>query len=203
MPRREIAYEVIDGLAIHAGDVILGTAAEVAAWNADWSPGSGEPPPIRRFAPDGKRQDGSLCVWPGGLIPYVIDDGVPGRERILRAIREWDTKTVLRFVERTSQHDDYLRFTLGSVSGTWLCAGDSPGEQIIQVEPCGSNFEVLLHGIGHAIGLAHEQQRRDRDRWVTVFSENISATPYARDAWHPLVGLGVDIGPYDYRSIMT
>ena len=34
----EITYEVIDGLAIYEGDIILGTAAEVAAWNADWSP---------------------------------------------------------------------------------------------------------------------------------------------------------------------
>ena len=50
----EIAYEVIDGLAIYEGDIILGTAAEVAAWNTEWSPGSGEPPSMRGFAPRGK-----------------------------------------------------------------------------------------------------------------------------------------------------
>lgn len=153
--------------------------------------------------PYGKKQDGSPCIWPGGVVPYVIDDNVPGRERVLQAIRTWDTMTVLRFVERTPQHEDYLRFAAGDVSGTYLCREDRPGEQIFQVGSGGSNYEILLHGIGHAIGLAHEQQRRDRDRWVSVFSENIAATPYARDNWHPHVGSDVGIGPYDYRSIMT
>ena len=198
----EIAYEVIDGLAIYDGDIILGTAEEVAGWGAEWSPQTGGLPPISRAAPPGRRQNGAPCLWPGGIIPYVIDDDVPGRDRILRAIREWDTKTILRFVERTSQQD-YLHYTLGSVSGAWLCAGDSPGNVVIQIGPGGSSYEVILHGIGHALGWAHEQQRRDRDRWVTVFSENIAATPYAQGNWHPDVGLGVDTGPYDYRSIMT
>ena len=153
--------------------------------------------------PYGKHQDGSPCIWPGGVVPYVIDDNVPGRDRILRAIREWDTKTVLRFVERTSERD-YLRFALEPVSGTYLCREDTPGEQIeAQRGPHGNSYEVILHGIGHAIGLAHEMQRRDRDHWVTVFSENISAKPYARDNWHPHIGSDVGIGPYDYRSIMT
>ena len=200
---RVFNYQVVDGMAVHAGDMILGTADEVARWTTERSLLADGLPGTRGLAPAGFRQDGSPCLWPDGIIPYVIDDGVPGREKILRAIRAWDTKTVLRFVERTSQHEDYLRFTPGSVSGTWLCAGNSPGNVIIQIEPGGSNYEVLLHGIGHAIGLEHEQQRRDRDRYVRVFSENIAATPYARGAWHPNVGLGPDIGPYDYRSIMT
>ena len=153
--------------------------------------------------PYGKKQDGSPCIWPGGIVPYVIDDGVSGRERILQAIRTWDTKTVLRFVERTPRHEDYLRFAAGAVSGTYLCEEDRPGEQILQVGSGGAGYEILLHGIGHAIGLGHEHQRRDRDRWVKVFSGNIAATPYARDNWHPHVGSDVGIGPYDYRSIMT
>ena len=200
----ELPYQVVDGLAVFEGDVILGTAEEVAGWSTEeWRLASGrQSSRLRTAASPGNRQDGTPCIWPGGIIPYVIDDDVPGRDRILRAIGEWDTRTVLRFVERTSQHQDYLHYTLGSVSGTWLCAGDSPGNVVIQIEPGGSNYEVILHGIGHAIGWAHEQQRRDRDRWVTVFSENIAATPYARDNWHPHIG-DFATGPYDYRSIMT
>ena len=174
----ELAYQVVDGLAVFEGDVIVGTAEEVAGWSTEeWRLASGRlSGGIRTAAPPGNRENGTPCLWPGGVIPYVIDDDVPGRDRILRAIREWDTKTVLRFVERTSQHQDYLHYTLGSVSGTRLCAGDSPGNVVIQIEP-GKHYEDILHGIGHAIGLAHEQQRKDRDRWVTVFSENIAATP--------------------------
>ena len=194
----EMPYEVIDGLAVYDGDIILGTAEEVAGWSAEWG---GDPPQPRMAAPYQRRQDGSPCIWPGGIVPYVIEDDVPGRDTILRAIREWGTRTVLRFVERTSQQN-YLRFALGPVSGTYLCREDSPGEQIQLIQPWGNSWEVLLHGIGHAIGLAHEQQRTDRDRYVRVFSENIAATPYARDNWHRHVGT-LPVGPYDYRSIMT
>ena len=201
----ELAYQVVDGLAVFESDVILGAAEEVAGWSTEeWRLASGRlSGGIRTGVPYRNHQDGSPCIWPGGIVPYVIDDDVPGRDRILRAIREWDTKTVLQFVERTSQRD-YLRFALEPVAGSYLCREDTPGEQIQgQRGPDGNNYEVILHGIGHAIGLSHEHQRRDRDRWVSVFSENVAATPYARDAWHPLVGADVGIGPYDYRSIMT
>ena len=199
----ELPYEVVDGLAVYGGDVILGTADEVAGWSARRSPLTGGLPRARSAVPYGKEQDGSPCLWPDGIVPYVIDDNVPGRDTIVRAIREWDTKTVLRFVERTPQHADYLRFTLGPVSGTYLCSEhSSPGAKVILIEPGGNNYAVLLHGIGHAITLEHEQQRKDRDRWVRVLSENVAATPYARGAWHPFAGNPV-IGPYDYRSIMT
>lgn len=182
-----LPYEVVEGLAV-SGDIILGTVDEVA----DLASG--------RVATYGTHQDGSPCIWPDGLVPYVIDDDVRERDLILRAIREWDTRTVLRFVERAPQHADYLRFASGPHSGAWLCRDSTPGEQMFTLDNV--NWEILLHGIGHAIGLSHEQQRKDRDQWVTVFSEDIAGTPYARGNWHPHLGAGV-IGPYDYRSIMT
>ena len=197
----EFPYEVVDGLAIHEGDIILGTAEDVARWTAE-RPGETRSR-VRNAVPTGYYPSGLFCTWPDGIIPYVIDDSVPSRERmeVLRAIRAWDSQTVLRFVERTSRHQDYLRFTLGPVSGTGICAEDGPGQQVLMVEQNDSASNVL-HGLGHAIGMEHENQRRDRDRWLTVFDDNISAAPYAARAWHPKLRSGRDIGPYDYRSIM-
>ena len=203
----ELPYEVVDGLAVHAGDIILGTAEEVAAWSAERvRPGSGpwSGPPVAHAVPTGYFPSGLLCTWPDGIIPYVIDDNVPRslKNIILEAIRMWDKQTVLRFVERTPQHDRYQRYTMGSVSGTYICRQESgPVEQVHQVA-LHDGLDSLLHNIGHQIGLEHEHQRRDRDRWLTVFRDNITETPYARDAWHPKLGFGPDIGVYDYRSIM-
>ena len=158
--------------------------------------------------PSGYRPDGSLCLWPNGIIPYVIDDSVPEREamEVLEAIRIWDTKTVLQFVERTSRHERYLHFTRRSVPGIGICQ-EGAGAQVVWVEQPDSVFN-LLHVLGHAIGLEHENQRRDSNRWLTFISENISRHPVAwgawihRPTWHPQVRLPPDIGPYDYRSIM-
>ena len=194
---REVPYEIVDGLAVHAGDIILGTAQDVAAWPAERSRLASGLPPARQAVPAGYDPSGLFCTWPDGIIPYVIDKDVPEqlRNEVLKAIRIWDTQTVLRFVERTPQHEDYMRFTSGPWAGTWICR---EGVQDVLLSSYGS-ASVLLHGFGHAIGLAHENQRRDRDRYLTVFSDNISAT---QSGLHPLPGHGRDIGPYDYRSVM-
>lgn len=203
----ELPYEVVEGLAVYAGDIILGTAEEVSRWTVQpssriWK----RSPPVRGAVPMGHTQSGLFCTWPDGIVPYVIDADVPGRERqeLLRAVREWDDKTVLRFIPREPQHRDYVRFTFGTPGGSWRCSdveGDGIGETRLQVEPNDSSSN-LLHVIGHKIGLEHENQRRDRDHWLTVFRENIAETPLARGAWHPRLGFGADVGVYDYRSIM-
>ena len=201
----ELPYEVVDGLAVYAGDIILGTAAEVAAWSDEpWRPASRRPTGrISNAVPTGYRQDGSFCLWPDGIVPYIVDDNVPQREResVLGAIRIYNERTVIRFVAREPQHRDFLRFSLGPHSGAWICQDEGLGEQMVVVETRDS-VDNLLHVLGHAIGLEHENQRRDRDRWLTALHDNIAATPLAQSAWHPQLGFGPDIGVYDYRSIM-
>ena len=184
-----------DGTSGHEGEIFLGPAEEAAAWSRQQSPG------VTNAVPNQRRSDGTLCYWPDGIIPYVIDDGTPERENILRDIRTWDKETVLRFVERTPQHENWVRFTSGSLTDTStpLCREGGIGEYIFLVNPGKSSF---LHEIGHLIGMEHENQRRDRDRYLTVFRENIAETPLARSAWHSQPGYGPDTGVYDYRSIM-
>ena len=188
----ELPYEVVGGLAVYAGDIILGTAEDVIGGTAG----------ARNAVPTGYRSSGLFCTWPNGVIPYVIDDNVPRRVRdlILQGIRTWDTQTVLRFVRREVGHEHYLRFMLGPASGVSICQEGGPGEQRIVVDR--NTTWPLLHKLGHAIGLERENQRRDRDRWLTVIHDNIAGTPLAQSAWHPLLKSGPDIGVYDYRSIM-
>ena len=112
-----VPYEVVAGLAVYEGDLILGAADEVALWSAERWRAAG----ARLSAgavPSGYRPDGTFCTWPDGIIPYVIDDDVPRRDIILRVIETVNRQTVLRFVERMPQHDDYVRFTLAARGGS-------------------------------------------------------------------------------------
>ena len=100
---QELTYTVRDGLAIHGGDIVLGTAEE-AAVAAQGNGVSQEPAVAEQDA--GSLQPG---LWPGGVIPYVIDDDVTNSEGVLKAIEEWNTKTVISLVERSTE-EDYVRF---------------------------------------------------------------------------------------------
>ena len=62
----ELPYEVVDGWAVHAGDIILGTAEEAAAHAPRGPRNSGDVPPFRRLAPYPRE-----VLWPGGIVPYV------------------------------------------------------------------------------------------------------------------------------------
>ena len=193
----ELPYEVIDGWAVHAGDIILGTAEEAAARAPRGPRDSGDVPPIRRLAPYPQE-----VLWPGGIVPYVIDDDVPHPEWIREAIAIWNRKTVVRLIERTTQ-PDYLRFAVREAGCFGVFGrGFDGGEQIMPIGPRGCPVPITLHEIGHAIGMWHEQQRKDRDGWLTVFRENIDPGDWGGGQWHPHPLAGPDIGPYDYRSVM-
>ena len=57
-----------------------------------------------------------------------------------------------------------------------------------------------IHEIGHTVGLWHEQSRADRDQFVTVRFNEIIAN--ARHNFNQHIQDGIDLGAYDYESIM-
>lgn len=190
---RALSYEVVDGLAVHGGDMVLGTAEEAAARR----PGSAKPLPRDWLA----RRDLAAIDpgdrWPYGRIPYVIGRFSAEQVQAIReAIDEWNTRTLIQLVPRTAEAD-YVEFAGGPLS---LCSADlgrKGGAQRIYLPASGCSKEFLVHEIGHTVGLRHEHQRVDRDRYVIVPNEALNGSAgdwYA--AVHPA------IGRYNYASVM-
>ena len=171
-PRDELTYAVVDGMAVHGGDMVLGTAGQAIARldrRRPKTPVQGARPGSGNISPAQ-----SAHLWPGGVIPCVMDEGFT--EAAVRAMQvamdEWNSKTVITLLERTTEPDCILFVPEPYSPFRPLCSaqlGRVGGEQRIWLlRPEGRGKRAAIHEIGHAAGLRREHQRVDRDHCVTV-----------------------------------
>jgi hypothetical protein len=139
---------------------------------------------------------GNKYRWPNCTMPYEIDPNLPNQTRITDAMSHWTQKTGFKFVKRTTQAD-WVYFT--DKGGCWSMIGRRGGQQIISLGT-GCSTGNAIHEIGHAIGLFHEQSRNDRDTYVRINWANID--PQYQSNFSQYLNSGIDIGKYDYCSIM-
>lgn len=206
--RQPVQYAVVDGMAVFEGCIVLGSAEQMERQTERILKGDTEDEALVVGGEDdqagvshGVVIDGTQFRWPGGLMPYEIDPGLPNQQRVTDAIAHWIQKTSMRFILRTasnsSQYSNYVRFI--PASGCWSQVGMRGGRQDIGLAS-GCGVGAAIHEIGHAFGLWHEQSRGDRDSFIKINWQNITAGREHNFAQH--ISDGNDVGAYDYKSIM-
>ncbi|XP_065302571.1 zinc metalloproteinase nas-4-like isoform X1 [Dermacentor albipictus] len=109
-------------------------------------------------------------LWPGGIIPYVIDAQLNRTtKKILRAMANIQSKSCLRFVARR-KHENYLHIMRGD--GCSSPVGRRGGAQKLSLGRDCLYQGIIVHELTHAVGFAHEHSRSDRDQYIDVFTEN-------------------------------
>ena len=193
-------YEVIDGMAVHGGDMVLGTAAEAAAAVPSRQPAE----PERSEGPARRDAYAVQRLWPGGRVPYEIDERIEGEdlEVIHAALEEWNSKTVIEFFPRTDEQQYALLVPVPA--GINCSSGLGPGSPTT-VNTGGCSLGSTIHELGHAVGLRHEQERPDRDEFLAVaplyYSVGMLGSWWVPQ-WTYVGAPDSRLGPYDYGSNM-
>ena len=142
-------------------------------------------------------------LWPNRQVYYVFDPSVSSglQTNIRTAMNTIERQTCLRFFHRSSQND-YVLFTSHSEDGCTSYVGRQGGSQEITLGPGCNSMRVIIHEIGHALGLWHEHSRPDRDSYIRVLTGNIESEK--RFAFNKRNSYEVDYQgtTYDYGSVM-
>jgi Astacin (Peptidase family M12A) len=150
--------------------------------------------------------------WPGGNVYYRFDPTQVGNGTItaakMQAVRdamaEWAAFANLTFIENISGQPHYITYQEDpSLAGGFSSSvGMDPNnaEQFVKIGSNAWNRGTLCHETGHALGLWHEQQRDDRDTYVTINFSNIDSADQGN--FTKLSGGTTAIGAYDFYSVM-
>ncbi len=126
-------------------------------------------------------------IW--SMVRYVLDPTLDyyTQMNIQAAIEHYNVNTNVRFYNATNKPKvdptygfeyPYVYFTHGTGSNRGKAnssyVGRKGGKQELLLQYYAAKG-TIIHEIGHAIGLYHEQSRYDRDNFVTVHYSNVSS----------------------------
>jgi len=144
-------------------------------------------------------------TWTNGIVHFRIRKNFKHKEQaiIIRGLREIAKKTCIKF--KYKKPKDGVKNWVNVVSGKG-CHSDIGMQrgyngQIVSLGPNCVTIGITIHEFMHALGFNHEQNRPDRNDYVTIIKDNIKAGAernFAQDTFTT----GTLNQPYDYFSIM-
>lgn len=141
-------------------------------------------------------------IWPNRTVRWKYDNGVSQnlKNKWAAATNSWKNELGFTFTQITGTSGDYILVQENSNGSAYSTSiGRNGGQQIISVDPNSYSTGSVIHEIGHAVGLIHEQKRPDRDTYITVNYSNIR--PNWKSQYDKCSGCTAN-GSFDFNSIM-
>ena len=124
--------------------------------------------------------------WPQGIIPLRFDSDITStqRNKLMQACRAWEATGVITCTVYSDQ--DYWLDVMKRDNDCYATRGyyvreDAPqkpyDDNVVNIGKsiCWQTDAILIHEFGHAVGLAHEHQRSDRDAYIALIDENLAS----------------------------
>ncbi|XP_036357553.1 zinc metalloproteinase nas-4-like [Octopus sinensis] len=148
--------------------------------------------------------------WKTNEIPYTYGDYFTTKEKVevQNSMDDWNALTCIRFREANDRDKNKIIFKNGQGISYYmyfifeelkLTLESAPEAEIISKRITKS---IILHELGHAIGLFHEQSRSDRDTYVSIIKRNVINGLFYNFEKRTNRDMNLYDTTYDYRSIM-
>ena len=159
---------------------------------------------------DGTEAAPSGNFWSGGEVHYVFSNNVSlaNQIRMTDAMQQWENIADVHFIPGTPPviTNSWLFIQDSAFNNSFV--GPSGPAQVVNITSW-TNQIVIVHELGHALGMRHEQSRSDRNTYVTIIWSNIASE--CGDDGTSSCSHNFDIdsntsawlySPYDYDSMM-
>lgn len=152
-----------------------------------------------------------IHLWSNGQVYYKYSNSVSEKQRkqfreALNHIRD-KSDTCLRFFQVTPSSPPESRnhiLVTTKDDGCYSYVGRIGGQQVLNLNPkygCW-NDNVIIHEVLHALGMLHQHQNLNRDKYVKVIKANIlNQMRFAFKKYKNTVATNFNVG-YDFDSIM-